>query len=153
MSLTLQENMEIIGRRNPFLFKYKVFFLSLISCCRLSNDGGVPDITLYTLSIQASVDQDLRVQSLVGTVYENCGAYLGDSSAFLVGLWLDNGNYTVAPLAPLQLHLPLSSAPVGYRMVCSISLCLFDYFMIIFRLLLPKLGCQGLSMSDQSAHT
>ena len=35
MSLTLQENMEIIGRRNPFLFKYKVLILLVGNSCMI----------------------------------------------------------------------------------------------------------------------
>ena len=43
------------------------------------------------IPLQIGVDRDLKIQSFVADVYENCGYVVSESTAFLVPRWMDFG--------------------------------------------------------------
>ncbi|XP_067931825.1 uncharacterized protein [Watersipora subatra] len=65
MHLTLEDNMEILGRRYPMKFEYQV---------------GVNK-------------KDMKMQAIVGNVYENTGFYNNGATGSTCFLWIDNAYY------------------------------------------------------------
>ncbi|KAF6024631.1 hypothetical protein EB796_017075 [Bugula neritina] len=61
MCLTLEDNMEILGRRQPFRMEYT-----------------------------AGINKDMKIQAIVGSIYEDCGFYDTDAMTDVVVHWLDN---------------------------------------------------------------